>query len=155
MEEHSEPTTELCIVGNTIGKETQLHLMNGTGYLWSLNPLLASTFLPLLIKMPRTTTFCSFHCSMFCYRLVDMNNTNIIIYLVFTMPSTTLLTLISESLVSLKVLIQNQSTWWFTDQTLRSVLVQRILSLPSVIMNSWSCTTRPIKSPNKIPYFTS
>ena len=61
------------------------------------------------------------------YQLADMNNTDIDIYLVFTMPSTTLLTPINKSLVSLKVLIQSERTQWFTDQTLRSVFVQGIV----------------------------
>ena len=58
------------------------------------------------------------------------------------MPSTTLLTPINMSLVSLKVLIQNERTRWLTDGTLRSAFVQgiasvgSILSLPSFIMNS-------------------
>ena len=54
-------------------------------------------------------------------------DTNIDIYLVSTMPSTKLLTPINAPLVSLKVLIQNERTRWFTDGTLRSVFVQGIV----------------------------
>ena len=43
------------------------------------------------------------------------------------MPSTTLLTPINVPLVSLKVLIQNERTRWFTDGTLRSAFVQGIV----------------------------
>ena len=43
------------------------------------------------------------------------------------MPSTTLLTLINVPLVSLKVLMQNERTRWYTDGTLRSALVHGIL----------------------------
>ena len=53
------------------------------------------------------------------------------------MPSTTLLTPINVPLVSLKVLIQNERTRWFTDGTLRSAFVQGIVRVgysPSLLL---------------------
>ena len=53
------------------------------------------------------------------------------------MPSTTLLTPINAALVSLKVLIQNERTRWFLDETLRSVFVQGIVRVgysPSLLL---------------------
>ena len=53
------------------------------------------------------------------------------------MPSTMLLTPIDAPLVSLKVLIQNERTRWFTDRTLRSAFVQGIVRVgysPSLLL---------------------
>ena len=72
-----------------------------------------------------------------CCQHADVNNTNIDIYLVSSMPSTTLLTPINALLVSLKVLIQNERTRWFTDGTLHSAFVQGIVRVgysPSLLL---------------------
>ena len=69
--------------------------------------------------------------------LTGVNNTNIDIYFVSTIPSTTLLTPINALLVSLKVLIQNERTRWFTDGILRSAFVQGIVRVgysPSLLL---------------------
>ena len=67
------------------------------------------------------------HWGMSCCQHADVNNTNIGIYLVSTIPSTTLLTPINMPLVSLKVLIQSERTRWFMDGTLRNAFVQGIV----------------------------
>ena len=72
-----------------------------------------------------------------CCQHADVNNTNIDIYIVSTMPSTMLITPINVPLVSLKVLIQNEQTQWFTYGTLRSVFVQGIVRVgysPSLLL---------------------
>ena len=66
-----------------------------------------------------------------------VNNTNIDIYLVSTMPSIMLLTPINAPLVSLKALIQNERTRWSTDGTLCSAFVQGIVRVgysPSLLL---------------------
>ena len=59
------------------------------------------------------------------HQLTDVNNSNINIYLVFTMLSTTLLKPIKEGVF--KVLIQSKRTRWFMDQTLCSAFVHGIV----------------------------
>ena len=99
--------------------------------------------------MPRTrnlwVTKCSIHCRTVCYRLANVNNTNINIYVpcIHNAKHNAVNTYVSESLVSLKVLIQNERTWWFMDQNLRNVFVLWELDtlLPFLYyINSWYYT---------------
>ena len=136
----SKPVSNLCKAGLTIGRRIPAPSND-----WALTIALSLTgknFSACSNKCRRLETSERLGVKFIGARPVvnmlhDVNNTNINIYLVSTMPSTMLLTPLNTPLVSLKVSIQNERTRWFTDGTLRSAFVQDIVRVeysPSLLL---------------------